>query len=70
MTTLISSGDRISAALYEALNCTTHEASSCLSAELARFKAKYPVSYREVCKQPFARKLIEAIEIATIGEKP
>jgi len=58
----MTSGDKIAEALFDAL--TSNGDSSALYVEVSAFKKKYPNTYNQIKKQPFARKLLEAIEEA------
>jgi hypothetical protein len=67
----MTSGDRIAEALFDAL--TGGGDVDQLHRIVEEFRAKHSRTYHDVCQQPFARKLINAIEDAhrySAGERP
>ncbi len=60
----MTSGDRIAAALHDALFDCDGGSLALLHDEIITFRQTYPRSYEGVKKHPFARKLLEAIEEA------
>lgn len=59
-----TSGDKIAEALHDALCDSSIEDMLLLKAEVNAFKKTYRRSYDGVKKQPFCRKLLDAIEEA------
>ena len=67
-----TSGDKIAEALFDCLTESGAQDLFSLEDEIREFKTKYWRSYDAVKKQPFTRKLLDAIEEAidfTIKEK-
>ena len=64
MTKTVTCGDRISEALFDALVDSDDNALTELYGAIDEFRMKHPHAYHAVRKQPFARKLIDAIEEA------
>jgi hypothetical protein len=60
----MSKSDRIADALFECVRNAPHEEQAELFAALEDFRTTYFRSYHGVIKQPFAAKLVRAIEEA------
>jgi hypothetical protein len=59
-----TASDKIAEALLDALMTAEADEMQALTVEVREYKAKYPPTWRRIREQPFARKLIDAIEEA------